>query len=70
MFLAEKRRETAKKQLLELESSVKATFSLKGVKIGGGARMKVCAELVDATLMNEEEIQRKMEHFLKSGAEQ
>ncbi|MGB2727561.1 MAG: dihydropteroate synthase-like protein [Halobacteriota archaeon] len=69
VFLADKRRETAKKQLLELESSVKETFSLKGVKIGGGARMKVCAELVDATLMNEEEIQRKMEHFLKSGAD-
>ncbi|MBC8521866.1 MAG: dihydropteroate synthase-like protein [Methanomicrobia archaeon] len=69
VFLADKRRETAKKQLLELESSVKATFSLKGVKIGGGARMKVCAELVDATLMNEEEIQRKMDFFIESGAD-
>ena len=69
MFFAEKRRETAKKQLHELESGVKETFSLKGVKIGGGARMKVCAELVDATLMTEEEIQRKMDFFLKSGAD-
>lgn len=69
VFFAVKRRETAKKQLHELESSVKETFSLKGVKIGGGARMKVCAELVDATLMNEEEIQRKMDFFLKSGAD-
>ncbi len=69
LFLAEKRRETAKKLLFELESSVKETFSLKGVKIGGGTRMKVCAELVDATLMNGEEIQRKMDYFLKSGAD-
>lgn len=69
VFLADKRREDAKKQLFELESSVKEKFSLKGVKIGGGARMKVCAELVDATLMNEEEIQRKMGFFIESGAD-
>ncbi len=69
LFLAEKRKEMAKQHLYELESRVKETFSLKGVKIGGGARMKVCAELVDATLMKEEEIQRRIEHFLKSGAD-
>ncbi len=69
VFLAEKRKESAKKQLYELESSVKELFSLKGVKIGGGTRMKVCAELVDATLMNEEEIHRKMDFFLESGAD-
>ncbi len=69
VFLAEKRKENARKQLYELESSVKEMFSLKGVKIGGGARMKVCAELVDATLMNEEEIHRKIDFFLESGAD-
>jgi len=69
VFLAEKRKENAQKQLYELERSVKEKFRLKGVKIGGGARMKVCAELVDATLMTEEEIHRKIEYFLKSGAD-
>ena len=69
LFLAEKRKETAKKQLDELESRVKEKFALKGVKIGGGARMKVCTELVDATLMNEAEIRRMTEHYLMSGAD-
>ncbi len=69
VFLAEKRKESAKNQLYELESSVKEKFSVKGVKIGGGARMKVCAEIVDATQMTEEEIHRRMDHFLKSGAD-
>jgi dihydropteroate synthase-like protein len=69
LFLAAKRKEMAKQRLYELESRAKEAFSLKGVKIGGGARMKVCAELVDATLMKEEEIQRTIEHFLKSGAD-
>ncbi len=69
VFLAEKRKENAQKQLYELERSVKEKFSIKGVKIGGGARMKVCAEIVDATQLNEEEIHRKMMYFLKSGAD-
>jgi len=69
VFLAEKRKENAKQQLYELESGLKEKFSIKGVKIGGGARMKVCAELVDATLMNEGEIHRNMKYFLESGAD-
>jgi len=69
VFLKEKRKESAKKQLYALERSVKEKFKIKGVKIGGGARMKVCAEIVDATRMTEEEIHRRMEHFLKSGAD-
>ena len=69
LFLAEQRKENAKHQLDELERGAKETFSLKGVKVGGGSRMKVCAELVDATLMTEDEIQRMIEHYLKSGAD-
>jgi len=69
VFLAEQRKENAKQQLDELERGAKETFSAKGVKVGGGARMKVCAELVDATLMTEDEIRRMIEHYLKSGAD-
>jgi dihydropteroate synthase-like protein len=69
VFLAENRKERTKHQLYELESSVRAIFSFKGMKIGGGARMKVCAELVDATLMNAKEIERTIDHFLESGAD-
>ena len=69
VLFAEKRKENAHKLLYKLEDSVKATFKIKGVKIGGGARMKVCAEMVDATLMNEHELQRKIGYFMKSGAD-
>ncbi|MHC1610449.1 MAG: dihydropteroate synthase-like protein [Candidatus Methanospirareceae archaeon] len=69
LFLAERRREDAKHQLRELEERAEEKFCLRGVKIGGGARMKVCAELVDATLMREDEIERMIEHYLKSGAD-
>jgi len=69
VFLAEQRRENAKQQLYELEGSVKEKFSIKGVKIGGGARMKVCAEIVDATRLSERKLQQKMKYFLESGAD-
>lgn len=69
LFLAEKRKADAKQQLYELESRAKEAFSLKDVKIGGEARMKVCAELVDATLMTEAELQRMAQHYLESGAD-
>ncbi|MCK4475399.1 MAG: dihydropteroate synthase-like protein [Methanophagales archaeon] len=69
VFLAEKRKENAKQQLYKLESGVKEKFSIKGVKIGGGVRMKICAELVDATRLNEGEIHQKIEHFMNSGAD-
>jgi dihydropteroate synthase-like protein len=68
-FLTTKRRADAKQKLEELERRARAVFSLKGVKIGGGSRMKVCAELVDATLMTEREIQRLTHHYLSSGAD-
>ena len=69
VFLTEKRRENAREQLSELERGIKGKFSIKGVKIGGGARMKVCAEIVDATQLNEQEIQRKMKYFVENGAD-
>ncbi len=69
VFLAEKRKDEASQQLSELESRARETFALRGVKIGGGSRMKVCAELVDATLMTEKGIHRLTEHYLKSGAD-
>ena len=69
VFLAEKRKEEAYKLLFELERSVKGYFSIKNVKIGGGARMKVCAEIVDATLMTRKELRQKMAYLIKSGAD-
>lgn len=68
-FLREKRRVNADQRLSELENSAKETFSLKSLKIGGGSRMKVCAEIIDATLMSANEIERIAGHYLTSGAD-
>jgi dihydropteroate synthase-like protein len=69
LFLEAQRRENAMHQLETLERHATGSFSLKDVKIGEGARMKVCAELVDATLMTEQQIQRLTAHYLGSGAD-
>ncbi|HDS45361.1 MAG TPA: dihydropteroate synthase-like protein [Methanomicrobia archaeon] len=68
-FLTTKRRAAAKQNLEEFERRARAVFSLNGLKIGGGSRMKVCAELVDATLMTAREIQRLTHQYLSSGAD-
>jgi dihydropteroate synthase-like protein len=68
-FIAIKREEHAKAQLDELERHVNPKFELKGVKIGGSARMKVCAEIVDATLLSADTIQRKMDYYMENGAD-
>ncbi|HID20344.1 MAG TPA: dihydropteroate synthase-like protein [Methanophagales archaeon] len=68
-FIATKRKEHAKTQLDELERHVNPNFELKGVKIGSGARMKVCAEIVDATLLSADAIQRKMDYYMENGAD-
>ena len=69
IFLSEKRRENALKEVASFERAASASFSVKGVKIGGDSRMKVCAEIVDATLLSEEEVQKRMQYFLESGAD-
>ncbi len=69
LLLATKRREEAMKELQALESEAKEKFRLKTVKIGGKARMKVCAELVDATLMPEEAIRQRIDYYIKCGAD-
>lgn len=47
-FLAETRREEACRQVALREAEADADFIIRGVKIGGGARMKVLAEIMDA----------------------
>lgn len=69
IFLEKRKRENALLQLDTLERDATEIFALKGVKIGGGARMKVCAELVDATLLSDPQIQRLTAHYLSSGAD-
>ncbi|RCV62884.1 Dihydropteroate synthase [Methanophagales archaeon] len=68
-LIAVKRREDAKTHLDALECDIDPEFTIKGVKIGGGARLKVCAEIVDATQLSSDTIERKMVYFLENGAD-
>ena len=68
-LIAIKRREYAKTHLDALECNINPEFAIKGVKIGGGARLKVCAEIVDATQLSADTIERKMVYFLENGAD-
>ncbi|NLA38055.1 MAG: dihydropteroate synthase, partial [Methanomicrobiales archaeon] len=47
-FLAETRREEASRKVAIREEEADPDFIIRGVKIGGGARMKVLAEIMDA----------------------
>lgn len=47
-FLAQVRREEACRQVALREAEAEADFIIRGTKIGGGSRMKVLAEIMDA----------------------
>ncbi len=47
-LLAEERRELARIKLLNLETAADAAFTIRGVKFGGGSRIKVVHEIMDA----------------------
>jgi dihydropteroate synthase-like protein len=62
-LLADVKRESAMKELDELEAKAKPAFLLKAVKIGGGSSMKVMAEVVDATKLSDVDLVRKIEAY-------
>ncbi|MGC9514081.1 dihydropteroate synthase-like protein [Methanocrinis sp.] len=49
VLLEERMRSEARSAVDELEQDAKASMAIKGVKVGGSSRMKVLAEIVDAT---------------------
>ncbi|WP_457590422.1 dihydropteroate synthase-like protein [Geoglobus sp.] len=58
------------RELMELvESSERGLFDINGVWIGGGSRLKVVAEIVDATELERDELVEKIEYYLESGAD-
>ncbi|RLG37273.1 MAG: dihydropteroate synthase-like protein [Candidatus Alkanophagales archaeon] len=67
-LVASHRLEVALKELEEAERAATASFSIKGLKIGGG-RMKICAEVVDATRLEETELRRRIEDYVEKGAD-
>ncbi len=62
-------RDRAIRDLERLEAQAHATYEIGGVKIGGGSRMKVLAEVVDATRLSSEELIRKVKSYQEQGAD-
>jgi dihydropteroate synthase-like protein len=62
-LLADVKRESALKELEDMERDASFSFLLKGVKIGGNSRMKVVAEVGDATKLSEADLVKKIESY-------
>jgi dihydropteroate synthase-like protein len=69
VLLADTMRDGAHKMLEELESEATSSLKIKGVKIGGNSRMKVLAEIVDATRLSDADLERKIAAYEKQGAD-
>ncbi len=62
-LLIDVKRDSALKEFESIERGAQPAFTLKGVKIGGGASMKVMAEVVDATRLSDMDLVRKIESY-------
>ena len=66
-FLAARKAENALRRIEEREKDAIPDFLIRGVKIGGGSRIKVLAEIMDAHRCGD--IRDAVENFLDSGAD-
>jgi dihydropteroate synthase-like protein len=66
-FLAARKAENAMRRIEEQEQEAIPDFLVRGVKIGGGSRIKVLAEIMDAHQCRD--IRSMVENFLASGAD-
>ena len=66
-FLAAKKADEAMHRVAETERAAGFDFIIRGTKIGGGSRMKVLAEIMDAH--RHDDIRERVEHFFSSGAD-
>lgn len=64
-----KSRSEALVQVERLEAMASAQLVIKGVKIGGSSRMKVLAEVVDATRLNAAALVERVRYFEEQGAD-
>jgi len=69
VLLEERMREGARAAIEKLEARAKALMEIKGVKVGGESRMKVLAEIVDATRFDDLGLAEKVRHFEREGAD-
>lgn len=66
-YLSAKKEEEAMQRVADIEQSSDADFIIRGVKIGGGSRMKVLAEVMDAH--REEDIREVADRCFRNGAD-
>ena len=66
-FLEDTRRDEAFRRLALREEAARPDFIVRGVKIGGGARMKVLAEIMDAH--RREDLEDEVRRFFADGAD-
>lgn len=52
-----------------IESRAIPALTIKGTKVGGGSRMKILAEVVDATRLSPEKLAEKVRYFQEQGAD-
>jgi dihydropteroate synthase-like protein len=69
VLLAESMRRDALSMVDEIEAGAKTPMIIKGVKIGGNSRMKVLAEIVDATRLSDDELSNKIAAYEAQGAD-
>ena len=68
-LLSDIRREMALEKVEELEDIATASMEVSGVKLGGNTRMKVLAEVVDATGLDNEQLSNRIRSFIHKGAD-
>jgi dihydropteroate synthase-like protein len=68
-LLADVRRAMALEKVEELENAAGCPLELRGMKIGGSSRMKVLAEVVDATGLDPEALELRIRSFEMKGAD-
>jgi dihydropteroate synthase-like protein len=66
-FLIAKRAEQARHQILDQEEAAGSEYIIRGMKIGGGSRMKVLAEIMDAH--RNEDLHQVVEQYFSAGAD-
>ena len=69
VLMEAKNRLDARNRLEQLEAEAFGALVIKGVKIGGSSRMKVLAEVVDATRLNAAALIERIRYFEGQGAD-
>ncbi|MGB3907254.1 MAG: dihydropteroate synthase-like protein [Methanomethylovorans sp.] len=68
-LLADFRKKIALEKVEQLEASCDPLMCIKDIKLGGGSRMKILAEIVDATGMETAALEKRILTFVDRGAD-